>query len=115
METTKETEKAVAARRRVEDGPAWKRVAAYVVLSPAPRHEKGYGIIRCAYPKDGMGPLHVFIWDTKGGEIQYRSVRGCGYNKLDAAMDGAMWDGVKIGGNWKAELYKRGYEVIQAL
>ena len=107
----KNEDRAVAALRRVENGSAWKRAAAYVIV----KADHSWGKIKVAYPADGMGPLRVFLWDGIHG-IQYGYASGCGYNKLAAALDGMMYGHIKFNeGEWESQLRKDGYEVIQAL
>ena len=109
---TQEVEKAIAARKRVEEGQAWARVSAYVILHP---DKVGHGIIRVAHAKDGMGPTHVFMWDPDGSGIQYSSRAGCGYDKVGSALSGMTFDGKELGDNWQVALRERGYEIIQAI
>ena len=114
-ESIKRNAVALAWLRKVEDGPAWDRASAYVILSP---DHKSYGKIKIARPLDGMGPLHVFVWDCKGTGLQYGKASGCGYDKLAAALDGLTFDGIKLQDHplgWESQLREAGYEIIQAL
>ena len=112
---TKEVQKAVDARKRVEDGLAWRRASAYIILHP---DKKGHGVIRVAHAKDGMGTTHVFLWDMDGSNIQHGTASGCGYDKVSAAINGMTFNGIKLEDhprNWKVALDKAGYQIIQAL
>jgi hypothetical protein len=93
MTNEKDTNRAIAALRTVENGKAWDRASAYVIVHP---NGKQYGKVKCAWPADGMGPLHVFMWDCNGTGIQYGKASGCGYDKLTAALSGMTFDGITL-------------------
>ena len=112
---SKDERRAVDALHRVENGPAWSRCAAYVVLSP---FNGKWGKIKVAYPADGAGPLHVFAWDCEGSGLYYGKASGYGYDKLSAALCGMKWDSLTFTDhptNWEMQLRKAGYTVIQAI
>jgi len=105
--------------RKTEASPAWDRCSAYVITAEKTRGEI-VGKILVAHPRDGMGPLHVFVWDwtdpENPREIQYGAARGCGYDKLSAALSG-LWFGKQEfrENDWKAGLHDQGYSYFQAL
>ena len=105
--------------RAAEASPAWNRASAYVIMKGA--HYAGK--ILCKHPVDGMGPLEVFLWDwsSEKGEvppIQHASVRGCGFDKLAAGMDGLKFGGIELKDHptdWKKQLRDAGFEVLSVL
>ena len=106
--------RALAAYRKVEDGPAWKRAAAYIIVNNADAER--WGKLKVAYPADGMGPLKAFLWCADEGGIQYGYASGCGYNKLAAALDGMVFAGITLkDGTWETQLREGGWRVIQAI
>lgn len=109
-------DKAVDQLRKMERSPAWDRASAYIVIHP---NRKDWGKIQCAWPKDGMGRLRVFVWDTQRNGLQYGYAGGCGYDKLTAALCGLVFDGIKLGdhpnGGWEKLLKEKGYEIIRAI
>lgn len=109
------TSKAIKALRRIEAGPAWERARAYIILSP---DKQKHGRIQVAYPRDGAGTLHVFVWDCDGTPVQYGAASSCDYDKLSAALTGITFDNILFRAEpayWKLDLKKAGYTVIQAL
>ena len=83
-ESVKRDAVALAWLGKIENGLAWDRASAYVILAP---DRRSWGKIKIARPKDGMGPLHVFLWDTQGTGLQHGKASGCGYDKLAAPPD----------------------------
>lgn len=129
---SKATEKAISALQKVEQSPAWKRAAAYVIIPPVgllgPKYgdvltgaklgHLPYGKIKISYPADGMGKLQVFVWDCIGNDLQYGWASGCGYDKLSAALAGLKFDNITFTDhpvNWEMQLREAGYTVIQAI
>lgn len=116
LEMSNDERRALDAYRRCDKGAAWGRVSAYVVISP---DGKGWGKIKCAWPVDDMGPLHVFAWDCSGDNgIQYGKASGCGYDKLSAALVGVKWGPITFKDhptNWESQLRTAGYTVVQAV
>lgn len=131
--------------RKLESGPAFGRVAAYIVTKTTVRLNSGYemapitfnaqggddlesdpassvetkwGKILVAYPADGAGIVHVFAWDCDGNGIQHGSATGYGYDKVSAAIAGMTWDGIELTDhpeNWEMTLKKHGYTVYRAI
>jgi hypothetical protein len=107
---------------KFESSPVFSRVGAYLILRAgavvADDRRAIVGKILVQYPKDGALRLRVFVWDwtdqEKGCEIQTGSAGGYGYDKLDAALEGCTFAGVRIGtgdGQWKENLTARGFVV----
>lgn len=107
--------------RKAEDSPAWNRASANVILD---KNQQGaatmVGKILVKHPKDGMGPLEVFLWDwtniqTNRG-VQEGRASGCGYDKLSAAMADMKFGSITIQENdWLGSIVKAGYQVRQVL
>lgn len=103
--------------KKAEASPAWNRAGAYVILKDG----QDVGRIKCKYPLDGMGQLDVFLWDWTAQEprnIQHGWARGCGYDKLSAALDGLQFGEIVFKENptdWRDQLRKAGYNLIAAL
>lgn len=129
MEFTKQQEKALAAYRKCDNGPAFNRVRAYVIIAPqhaayceTAKHtvikELQHGSIKVAYPADGAGKLQVFVWECKNPGMQYGWASGYGYDKLSAALKGIKFDDIVFTDhpeNWQIQLRNAGYTVIQAI
>lgn len=103
---------------KAEQSPAWNRASAYVIL----KEGKEVGRLKCKWPADGMGPVEVFLWDWTNPEhtpdIQRGTAKGCGYDKLAAAVDGLCFGGMKFTDHphdWRSTLETNGYTVIHAL
>lgn len=104
--------------RVAEESPAWNRVSAFIIMKGAER----VGQIKCKYPADGMGRLQVFLWDWTNVDanrgIQYGYASGCGYDKLAAAVDGLKFGELTFSDHptdWKEQLRKAGYNLLQAI
>lgn len=106
--------------RAAEHSPAWDRASAYVIMHGADRA----GQIKVKHPKDGMGPLEVFLWDwTSSGSIddrgiQYGKASGMGYDKLAAALEGLKFGELIFKDHptdWKHQLEEGGFTLFQAL
>lgn len=97
------------AMRKAEKS-AWSRCSAYIILNK----DGTYGKIKCAHPVDGMGPLHVFIWGAVPSEMLYQRVSGCGFDKLQAALDHVVYQGVPLDNKygWETALREAGHTVI---
>ena len=116
--TTKQL-KAIDAYRKCEQG-AFSRVRAYTIIKPNSKADSvAYGVIRVAYPKDGAGRLHVFVWDYSSDRgIQHGMSSGYGYDKLSAALQDLQFDDITFTDhpvNWESQLRQAGYTVIQAI
>lgn len=101
--------------RKAETSPAWNRVSAYVIM----KGEDLAGKILVKHPKDGIGPLEVFVWDwtdpQRAAPIQYRRASGCGYDKLAAALDGIEFGDILFDNHptdWKEQLREKGYSLV---
>lgn len=106
--------------KEAERSPAWERAGAYAIM----RGADYAGKILCKYPKDGMGPLTVFLWDWTGEEvegareIQIGRASGCGYDKLAAALDGLKFGKLVLGDHpkeWKNQLHEAGFTLLNVL
>lgn len=108
------TKRVLDAYRAAENGPAWKRTRAYLIVDKT--NAERWGRIKVAYPKDGAGRLRAFLWCADEGGIQYGWAGGYGYDKLAAALDGMVFAGVTLnGGTWESQLVAAGWRVIQAI
>jgi hypothetical protein len=95
----------------LERSNALQRVGGYVILKDGIYAGKALVV----YPTDGASKLQVNLFCPHAG-IQYGKASGYGYNKLNAAMSGLIFDGYEIQYNssrWDQQLEDLGYQVIQ--
>lgn len=103
---------------------AWSRASAYLVFRGADL----VGRIRFAHPKDGAGPLKVFVTDLSTcGETAhtdpmlsrfYSWAAGYGYDKHGACMSGCAFWGVTVkdaGHSWERQLENAGLTIHWAI
>lgn len=102
---------------------AWCRVSAYIIIkndTVLKGDSTEVGRIKIAYPTEGQGSLHVWVWDTKSF-AGYGTEKGHGFDKLSSALSNIEYDGQKMennsdgSGQWKDILKARGYTVIEVI
>ena len=99
--------------RKITEGPAFNRVAAYVILNPA---GEICGTVKIQYPKDGAGRLTAILHEH-GSAPQIGTASGYGYDKKSAALAGGVFAGhtlIDSGRDWSDQIREWGYKVYQA-
>ena len=99
--------------RKITEGAAFNRVAAYVILNPA---GEICGTVKIQFPKDGAGRVTAILHEH-GSAPQIGTASGYGYDKKSAALSGGVFAGITLvdsGTDWTRQLENNGYKVYQA-
>lgn len=116
--------KATDALRKAEKSPAWKNAEVFIIIKLPKEGDlpsggnQPYGKVKVRHPANPMGKTDVFVWDIIGTDLQAGHATGCGYDKVNYAMSGLTFDGIKLldnGKSWRTQLEDAGYQVIRGL
>ena len=99
--------------RKITEGSAFNRVAAYVIINPA---GDICGTVKIQFPKDGAGRLTAILHEH-GSAPQIGTASGYGYDKKSAALSGGVFAGhilIDSGRDWSDQIRDGGFKVYQA-